>query len=411
MKAAVINLGCKVNRCESDEFEHLLLSHGYTLDAQGDLDLVIINTCTVTAVAEKKTRKAVRRALKDHPRAHVMVTGCAAHQAPEVYKAMSERVSVIQKWDMEKSLKAYLTRTPAQDIPIRPHYRTRMGVKVQDGCNNACTYCIVHMLRGPEKSTPKEKVALDIASLVSSGIGEIMLTGINLARYNDRGLDMAGLLTYLFLQEQAGLLPASVEPVDNSDAQHLRWRLRLSSMEPDDVTDELIQLVSESHGKVCRHFHLPLQAGSDKVLSDMERHYTLFDYAQLVDSIRRSIPSISLSTDVIVGFPGETEQEFLETVAFCKTCAFSKMHVFPYSPRAGTKAAARTDHIREEEKIERARYLRAVADELRQRDRDARAHTKELAVVESDRDATTESYHYVQTPDGASVGELVEVMM
>lgn len=414
MKFHVENLGCKVNRVESDMCEEVLAAQGGMSVSEQEADIVVINTCAVTSTAEKKTRKAVRQALRANENSHILVTGCAANKAPEIYEAMSRRVQVVQKWDLKDSL-AGLAEESAPglsapgcdrsasdgvlDAPKLPEKkaalktpRARMGIKVQDGCANACTYCIVHTLRGPEMSTPLPEVLQSAKELCARGVSEITLTGINLGRYEWRGSGLDALLTELLALD----LPA---------------RFRLSSIEPADVSSSLVDVLAKADGRVCRHLHIPLQSGSTKVLREMERGYTRQDFAELVSAMRSRIACLSVTTDVIVGFPGETESDFADTLSLCRACAFSKMHVFPYSEREGTPAASRTDQVPRDVRIARAAQTRTLAQELRRRDLLQRSGTREIAVVETPQDAMSESYHWVCPPEGSAVGSLVEVML
>ncbi len=416
LRFKVVNLGCKVNRVESDAFERQLAGSGMTPCAS-DADIVVVNTCTVTAVAEKKTRKAVRQSLAANPRAKVVVTGCAAVQDPSVYAGMSDRVEVVAKWDLEKRLGALAeeaVRTdavPAHGTPGSPCGpggallpscdasrsflalgRARVGIKVQDGCANECAYCIVHKLRGPEVSTDPQSVLDDAHEAASLGASEIVLAGINLGRYDFGGLRLDGLLS-LLLDEGPDC------------------RIRLSSIEPDNLDDAILRVVASSDGRICRHFHLPLQSGSSKVLREMGRRYSAEDFVDLVAKVRALMPSASISTDVIAGFPGETEDDFMRTFEVCEACGFSKMHVFPYSEREGTPAAARADQVSRDVRLRRAEALRELGARLRKADLASRRGSVELAVVEDETWCTTESYHDVHAPAGAAPGALVEVTL
>ena len=419
---AVVNLGCKVNRVEADGFERLLAERGGIPVPENAADLVIVNTCTVTGEAEKKTRKAVRHALSAAAAAEVVVTGCATEIDASTYDAMGDRVTVVPKAGMALYLEegAFLSqlsehsasspgpRRPDQSVegvePKDPAFfrptdgRTRIGIKVQDGCDNACTYCIVHVARGRATSRPAEEVVAEAVALAQTGVREIVLTGINLGSYDDGGTDLADLCRRL-LSATAALHGAGEPPC----------RFRIGSIEPMDVTGEFVSLLAEAEGRICRHLHLPLQSGSSRVLREMARPYDAHEFRQLADFLRASVPSIALTTDVIVGFPGETDEDFEDTCALVRHVGFSKIHVFPYSKREGTPAAARADQVPPEVKAARAAHLRALSDELAAADRADRAGTVELALVETPEVATTESYHEVAAPAGADAGSLVPV--
>ena len=446
MNFAVVNLGCKVNRVESDDVAALLRAHGVETGEE-DADLVVVNTCTVTGEAEKKTRKAVRRALRANDRSRVLVTGCAAAIDPAFFEGLDARVEVAGKAVLRKraaELACALSpsgggcdaKVPAAGgeaalpqpvalaceaadgaaprgavapfLRVGSGFRTRVGVKVQDGCDNACTFCIVHTARGKATSRPADEVARECASYAGAGAKEIVLTGINLGSYRDGGSSrrdtratrLAGLLRRL-LDETADLRAPDEPPV----------RFRISSIEPRDVDDDLVEVLARAEGRVCRHLHLPLQSGSTKVLREMARPYDAAAYVALVRRLRARVPSIALSTDVIVGFPGETDEDFEATLSLARACGFAKMHVFPYSMRAGTPAAAREDQVDASVKAARAARLRALSDELRRADYGRRAGTVELALVEEDGLATVESHYRVPVPLGAALGSLAPVRL
>ncbi|ACV22069.1 tRNA (N(6)-L-threonylcarbamoyladenosine(37)-C(2))-methylthiotransferase MtaB [Slackia heliotrinireducens] len=398
----VVNLGCRVNRVESDSFAASLVAHGGESVPVEDADLVIVNTCTVTGEAEKKTRKAVRRVLRENASGTVVVTGCAAAIDPDTYGNMDSRVVVVPKGSMA----AYVSHAVSGESPVAvaeggavgslfgdefrmgEDFPTRVGIKVQDGCNNACTFCIVHVARGRAWSRPYKDVVAEAGEYARRGVREIVLTGINLGAYRTEDADLVRLLD--------GLLEAAPNT-----------RFRLSSVEPHTLSDDFIGLMAASDGRICRHLHLPLQSGSTKVLKEMARPYTAQDFMGLVDRMYEAVPSLSLSTDVIVGFPGETERDFQDTCDVARACRFSKMHIFRYSMRAGTPAALRSDQISPEVKAERAAKLDAIEHELCAQDLARRKGTCELALVETDGIATTESYHSVAAPVQSQVGDLV----
>ena len=401
MRFSIVNLGCKVNQVESDAFEKLLGRASACYSAPEAADLIIVNTCTVTGEAEKKTRKSVRQALRANDHARVIVTGCASAIDPTFFAELGERVIVVPKAEME----AFLAELAADGSGFSGeggaglhHGHARIGIKVQDGCDNACTYCIVHVARGRATSRPAEAVVAEAVALAQSGVREIVLTGINLGSYDADGLDLADLCLRL-LAETAELHAPGEPPC----------RFRIGSVEPMDVSMDLIGLLAEARGRLCRHLHLPLQSGSSKVLREMGRPYDAEEYRQLADYLRAMVPEIALTTDIIVGFPGETEQDFEDTCALARHIGFAKIHVFPYSQREGTPAAERPDQVPPGEKAARAARLRTLTDELAAADRAARAGAVELALVERPGHATTESYHEMPAPVGAAIGSLVPV--
>lgn len=409
MNFAVVNLGCKVNRVESDDASARLAARG-TETAEADADLIVVNTCTVTGEAEKKTRKAVRRALRANDRARVLVTGCAAAVDAAFYEALDPRVRVVGKARLAEEIEAWcdsegVSAAPPL-LPVGPGFRTRVGVKVQDGCDNACTYCIVHVARGRATSRAADDVVRECAAYARAGAGEIVLTGINLGSYCDgarrdpSATRLAGLLRRL-LDATADLHAPGAFPV----------RFRISSIEPRDVDDALVDLLAAADGRVCRHLHLPLQAGSSKVLREMARPYDADRFRALVERLYAAVPGLALSTDVIAGFPGETDAEFQETLELACACRFAKIHAFPYSRRAGTPAAERPDQVPPDIKAARAAALRALGDELRAAERARRAGTVELALVEEGGVAMSESYFELAAPADAPVGSLVRMTL
>ena len=291
-------------------------------------------------------------------------------------------------------------------LPVGEGYRTRVGVKVQDGCNNACTYCVVHVARGKATSVDPREVVRQCRALASAGVKEIVLTGINLGSYRWRDKEtgettgLADLLRML-LEETADLHKEGEYPV----------RFRVSSVEPRDVHDDLIEVLATAGGRVCRHLHLPLQSGNSKVLREMHRPYNAEHFEAIVANLYERVPELSLSTDIICGFPGETEGEFEDTLRVARTCRFSKIHVFPYSKREGTPAAARIDQVPPGVKADRAQRLRDLGDLLRDNEGEARKGTRELAVVEEEGVALTESYFEVPAPKNAKAGEMIEITL
>lgn len=376
-----MNLGCRVNRVESDSIAAKLVDHAWVIDRVNP-QVVVVNTCTVTGEADKKTRKTVRRVLKDYPEATVLVTGCAAAMTPEVYRAMSDRVRLVGKAGVveaalslgDDSLHGHL---PAQAVRFGEDFPTRVGIKIQDGCDNACTYCIVHVARGKSTSLDCEGCLSEAKRHYLAGAREIVLTGIDLGNYDFKGMRLEGLLARLVDE-----LPEA--------------RIRISSIEPPSITDGIVDMIARSEGRICRHLHLPLQSGSSKVLAEMDRHYDARAFRDLVDTLYERIPRMSLSTDIIVGFPGETEEDFQQTLDMVEHCRFSKVHIFRYSRRAGTPAAVREDQVPAEVVSDRARRLRDLAAKVRRQEQQRRLGTSEGVLVEEDGEGTTESFFTVR---------------
>lgn len=392
----IVNLGCKVNRVEADSFGASLLARGALAVSEEAADLIIVNTCTVTAEADKKARKAVHHALAANPVADVVVTGCAAAIDGQTFLSMDPRVRVVGKADLEREICEGVAAPP---LRVGEGFNTRVGLKVQDGCDNACTYCIVHVARGKARSVDSGRVVAEARRYFDAGVKEIVLAGIDIGAYRDGDVALPQLVRLLLAEADAACAP-----------DELPARIRISSIEPRNVDDALVDLLACSEGRLCRHLHLPLQSGSTRVLREMDRPYTADEFAALVAKLRARVPEIALSTDVIVGFPGETEEDFAATCALVREAGFMRLHVFPYSRREGTPAAARADQVPVEVKRDRAARLRAIGEELARKDLARRAGSTELCVVEGDR-ALTESYHEIPAPIGAGVGELVSVRM
>ena len=391
----VVNLGCKVNRVESDSIAaHMLALGGLIVDAEL-ADVIFVNSCTVTGEADKKTRKAVRGALRANPHAEVVVTGCGVSIDPDSFRAIDPRVRTIERAELFSSLAS------GNSLPLRfgEEFRTRVNIKVQDGCDHACTYCIVHVARGPATSMPFGEIVREAEGYFSKGAKELVLTGIDLGSYRDGTKGLADLTSALL--ERADKFSVPGEPPA---------RVRASSIEPKTVDERFVDLLATADGRLCRHLHLPLQSGSTRVLRQMARPYTADFFAELVDYLRERVPQLSLTTDIICGFPGETEEDFQMTLEMARHCRFSKIHVFPYSKRSGTPAAQRADQVPPDVKSARASRLRSLAEELRLDDFAQRAGTTELALVEPDI-ALTESYHEIPVPPGASTGQLVPITL
>ncbi|MDO4850275.1 MAG: MiaB/RimO family radical SAM methylthiotransferase [Actinomycetota bacterium] len=387
----VLNLGCKVNRVEADMFTASLLAMGHAqVDDLGKAEVIIVNTCTVTAEADAKTRKACRHALRQAPEATLIVTGCSANLFADIYTALDSRVIVETDKLAVPSLAAHLLSPDEEpgDVQlatfsrIGPSFRSRAGIKVQDGCANACTYCIVHVARGPLWSRPVDDAVQEIRAAEEAGVREVVLTGINIGAHPE----LERLLS---------------EALDRTS----ELRIRISSIEPRDVDDRLIELMASSDGRICRHLHLPLQAGCDRTLREMDRPYDTAWFAGLVDKLRAAMPHISLTTDVIAGFPGETDEAFGESLGFCQQMAFSKMHVFRYSPREGTPAAARVDQVPPEVKARRAARLRALSDTLREGYASSFIGCMEHVLLEESGGATAECYLSAARADGTALAQ------
>lgn len=361
-------------------------------------DVNILNTCTVTGEADAKNRKAIRSLLRagNMP---LIVTGCAINIDNNAYTEIDARIRCeadkckVPDLAMRLIGNAGLSHPDElEHIVLRAHgsngFRTRVDLKIQDGCDNACSYCIVHVARGPARSVPAATVLHQAQALASSGVRELVLVGIDLAAYTDGGTDLAGLSSLLLTQSGIG-------------------RVRISSVEPQSVTSSLIDALAHSDGRLCRHLHLCLQSGSSKVLREMNRHYDADAFASLVTQLRTAIPQCALSTDVIVGFPGENDEDFEQTCKLVESCGFMRLHVFRYSKRPGTPAAARIDQIDPRVKAMRSQKLIDLGHRLALADMERRMGTSEQVIIERPGIGTSESYHTVACDPSLPVGELV----
>ena len=360
-----ITLGCKVNAYESEGMALILEKQGYHLCGEMEQpEVVVINTCTVTAVSDKKSRQMIHRALKNYPKAIVCVVGCYSQLESDLVAKIPGVAIVLgtnNRSKLGEYLKDYCTHHQqivavgeslknhefdALDVTSY-HDNTRAFLKVQDGCNNFCSYCIVPYARGPMRSRDKDIILKEAQTLVNQGFQELVLTGIHTAGY---GIDLEN---YHF----ADLLQDLVAQVKGLK------RLRISSIEASEINDRIIELI-QANPIIVNHLHIPLQSGCVKIVKAMNRRYTLAEYEATIDKLRAAKPDIAITTDVIVGFPGETEQDFEETVAFIKKINYSQLHVFPYSPREGTPAAAMPNQIDPSIKHARVKELIRLSNQL-----------------------------------------------
>mgnify|MGYP005835179559 CR=1 FL=1 len=363
-KVSFITLGCKVNQYDSDAMRTLFVRNGYAQAGDGeDADVYVVNTCSVTSIGDRKSRQMVRRIRRAHPKAVIAVAGCYAQLAPEVFEKMGD-VDVIVGLQNRTHIVDYVEqamhrtdRKPLNEtvdimkvdhfenmeVDVAGEVRTRAFVKVQEGCDNYCTFCIIPYARGKLKSRLQADAVREIRRLVSEGYREVVLTGIHLGNY---GKD---------LHDGTSLATLVAELVKIPDL----LRIRLGSVESVELSEDLISIM-QNEPKVCRHLHLPIQSGSDVVLKGMNRHYRLPQFKKLIAELREKVPGIALTTDLIVGFPGETEENFEETLETLKEIRFSGIHVFPYSRRTGTPAASYPNQVPNEVKKERVHRVQEL---------------------------------------------------
>ncbi|PTK08079.1 tRNA (N(6)-L-threonylcarbamoyladenosine(37)-C(2))-methylthiotransferase MtaB [Mammaliicoccus sciuri] len=409
-------LGCKVNHYETEAIWQLFKENDYErVDFETNADVFIINTCTVTNTGDKKSRQVIRRAIRKNPDAVVCVTGCYAQTSPAEIMAIPGVDIVVGTQDRHKLI-SYIEDYKQSRQPINgvgnimknrkyeelevPYFtdRTRASLKIQEGCNNFCTFCIIPWARGLMRSRDPEQVVSQATTLVNSGYKEIVLTGIHTGGYGEdlKDYNLAQLLRDL-------------EQVENLE------RIRISSIEASQLTDEVIDVIDKST-KVVRHLHIPLQSGSDTVLKRMRRKYTMAHFSERLQKLHKALPGLAVTSDVIVGFPGETEEEFQETYDFIVKHQFSELHVFPYSMRTGTPAARMTDQIDEEVKNERVHRLIELSNQLA-KDYASKFDQTVLEVIPEEKGSTdgklvgyADNYMKIEFEgDESLIGELVKV--
>ena len=363
-KAASFALGCKVNQYESEAIAELFAEKGYEIVSMDEAaDVYVINTCTVTNFGDKKSRQLIRKVKRQNENAIIAVIGCYAQTAPQELMQMegvnlvlgtkerAQIVEMVEQYDQAKGVENHVSDI-MQERTFEPlsiqtlANRTRAYLKIQDGCSQYCSYCIIPYARGPIRSREPQEVLAEVRRLAKNGFQEVVLTGIHVASYGKDRRDTSLLEILKQVHEVEGIA-----------------RIRFSSIEPNVVTEEFVQTIA-ALPKVCDHFHLSLQSGCDKTLKEMNRRYTTEHYRQAVGLLRQYLPRVALTTDIIVGFPGETEEDFRASYAFAEEIGFAKIHVFPYSPKRGTPAAERKDQLRNAVKADRSHTLIQLSDKM-----------------------------------------------
>ncbi len=406
MKFNIITFGCKVNQYESNMMKESMLSSNffYTEDLN-DANIIIVNTCSVTNVADKKCLKMIRRLKREYSNAILVVAGCSSQNKQSVYESLDIDIlignrdkSIIDKLIKEyietekKYVKFYNDRNlDFEDMYISDYNHTRAFIKIEDGCDNFCSYCIIPYVRGSVRSKDFDKVIKEAKELAKHGHKEIVLTGIHTGHYLNNGYDLTDLINEL----------SKIDDIK---------RIRISSIEVTELNDKFLDML-KNNDKVCDHLHIPLQSGSDEILKRMNRKYDLAYYEEKIKKIRSIRPDISISTDIIVGFPYETEELFLNTLEFSKKIKFSKIHVFPYSVRVGTAAANMKEQVDEVVKKMRVKRLMAVSHML-EVDYFNKFKDKELDILIETCDNNvseghTSNYLLVSVPENIKVGEIV----
>lgn len=406
-----ISLGCKVNSYESNALKELFLNNGFS-----DKDnIVVINTCSVTAIADQKSRQIIRRERRNNPEAIIAVMGCYSQKNANYVVSDCNADIVVGTSNRNKLVELIkeFKKSHKPIIAVEPDPRsfayesfgtvaipntTRAYIKVEDGCNNFCSYCTIPYTRGRARSRDKDEIISEVKELISHGFLEFVITGIHTAHY---GLDLKNVTFSSLIEELLNLKGL--------------YRLRISSIEESEIDDKFIELLKEKDN-IANHLHMPLQSGSPSVLRRMRRKYNVDDFINKVNRIREARPDIAITTDVIVGFPGESEEEFLETVDFIKRVNFAELHVFPFSAREGTPAYEMKDQVSPEIKAKRVQTLLDLSEELKANYR-KQFVGKELEVIIEEKNKKTgkmmgHSSNYLMLEDDlpeSSVGKIVKI--
>ena len=404
-RVALVNLGCRVNRVETDLIAGKLEAAGCELVSQDSADLVIVNTCAVTGEAQTKTRKAVRHAARLPQAPVVLATGCVANLFEEELRSVAPQLIVetdkgrvaARALDALGIGEDYVDDRGVLAVSPTPTGRTRPGIKIQDGCDNRCSFCIVWKARGPSTSLAPSQVLEALGEAQRRRAHEVVLTGINLGSYRAQAGDA--------LREGARLPELLEYLLGNSSIE----RLRLSSIEPPDVTDDLLDVMAASGGRVAPFLHVCLQSGCDATLRRMRRVYDTAYFSAMVERCRAALPGMALETDLIVGFPGETVDEFEESYEFCKHMRFSRMHVFRYSKRPGTPAATAPGQVQPHESARRSARMRMLARDMRHEHAEAFVGREGDVIVQYPGRAVTPELFDVLVDPRIPVGELVRV--
>lgn len=361
-----ITLGCKTNIYESEAMAELFKENGYEIIKNGTSDICVINTCTVTGMGAKKSRQQIRRARKENPNGIIAVTGCFSQTEPEAAREIGADIIIGNsgRSKIVSLVEDYLNNnhTPSsivgdilheheyEELPITvSQSRIRANIKIEDGCNNFCSYCIIPYARGPVRSRSIENIINEAKSLAQHGYSEIVLTGIHIGSY---GIDIRS--------EKIGLIDV-IERLDEIDGIE---RIRLGSIEPVLITEDFVMRAKKLK-KLCPQFHLSLQSGCDETLKRMRRRYTADEYKRATELLCAHIPDTSITTDLMVGFAGETDEEFSESYEFCKDIGFMQMHIFKYSIRQGTLAEKMPNQVSDEKKDERSHKMLSLAEDMK----------------------------------------------
>ena len=349
--------GCKLNIADSQSIAKSFYAAGHTIspDNENNTDVFILNSCTVTHVADSKARQAIRRAKRTNPKALVVMTGCYAERDKENIERINEvdlvlgnkeKKSIVNEVQKKLDIQYQEKINPIGGYPLLG--RSRASIKIQEGCDQVCSYCIIPSVRGRERSVPPESLISQINELSANGVKEVVLTGTQLGNY---GFDLS----------DSSLNKLLIKILNETDVP----RIRVSSLQPKEVNNEIINTWNnDGSGRICPHFHIPLQSGSDRILKDMRRRYFSSEYLDIVFNIKDLMPEASITSDVIVGFPGESDSEFLQTIDVVGKAKLSDVHIFPYSKRPGTTAFYSKSHIQDHVIKERSKDLLSLVDKL-----------------------------------------------
>lgn len=399
MKFYIYTLGCKVNAYESEVMKEKLLANGYIYDEEHP-DIVIVNTCSVTNMADNKSKKMVRHFKKLFPKSKIVVAGCSTENKEKEYSNMDIDILIgnVKKSEIVELLKednykyfAHTRKLPFEDMTINSFTtHNRAFIKIEDGCDNFCSYCIIPFTRGSIRSKDFEKVISEVKTLVEHGHKEIVLTGIHTGSYNSEGKDLTDVIH-------------EISKIDGLE------RIRISSIEATELNDKFLDEL-KVNSKICNHLHIPIQSGSNTILKSMKRKYTLDEYEKIIDKVRNVRPNISISTDLIVGFPGESEELFKETLDTLNRIKFSKIHVFPYSKRDGTAAALMPNQIDEAIKKDRSRVVFELSSKFEEEYAIKFIGSEIEVLVETGNIGTSSNYLKVLLNDNFKVNSIVKVI-
>lgn len=410
MKFNIITLGCKVNSYESNFMKEALVKNGFSFcNLNEKCDILILNTCTVTDTSDKKSLKEVRRLKRENPNAILVVCGCSVQNDKTKYDDLginilmgninkSNIVGIIEKYLDDNTPVEYVAKTrdlPFENMEVDISDHTRAYIKIEDGCDNFCSYCIIPFVRGKKRSKDFSLVLREVQHLANNGYKEIVLTGIDTGGYESNGKDLTDLIHEM----------SKINGIE---------RIRQSSIEITQINEKFINEL-KNNNKICDHIHIPLQSGSDSILKLMNRKYDLKYFFDKIDMIRSVRPDISITTDVIVGFPGETEEMFLETMETCKKINFSKIHAFPYSERKGTKASMMDGKVPESVKHERVKKLLELSEKLERSYYDKfKGKNKDVLIEEVNEFGSkghTSNYLMVHTNEKLQKGEIYNLIV